>query len=117
MRFRIGAAAVLDIKVFVHGVVHAVVHARTQFESAYDFVRFAIDECDRVGIASVSDDKAVGLGQKSHRQWLGEALDTVDPLSRLEVKHFDGLLVLRGKEQTIAFKIDSKMIEINRETR
>src|SRR5258707_314275 len=117
MCFPIGAAAVLDIKVFVHGVVHAVVHARTQFECADDFVLFAIDECDRVGIASISDDKAVGLGQKSHRQRLGEALDTVDPLSRLEVKHFDSLLILRGKEQAVALKVDSKMIEITRETR
>src|SRR5882724_452664 len=117
MRFRIGAAAVLHIKILVHGVVHAVVHARTQFERAYDFVLFAIHECDRVGIASVGDDKAVGLGQKSHRQRLGEALDTMDPLSCLEVKHFDGLLILRGKEQAVTLKVDSKMIEITRETR
>src|SRR5260221_13985819 len=105
-----GAAAVLDIKVFVHGVVHAVVHARTQFECADDFVLFAIDECDRVGIASISDDKAVGLGQKSHRVRLGEAWDTGHPLSRIEGKTFDTLLMLNGKGQAGALKVDSKMI-------
>ena len=61
MYLPVWSAAVLHIKVFVYGVVRAVVYALTQFESVNDLVVFTIHQFDRIGIASVRDYKAVGL--------------------------------------------------------
>src|SRR6266403_1182614 len=116
MCFPIGAAAVLHIKVFVQGVVYAVVHTRTQLKSADDLVVFTIHEFDGIGIAAVGDDKAVGLGLKGHRQRLAETLDTLNPFSRPEIEHFDGLLIFGRKEQTVTLEVEPKMVEITCET-
>ena len=66
MCLAIGTATVLHIKVFVEGIVYAVVNTWTQLESADDLVIFTIHQFNGIGIASVGDNKAVGLGEKSH---------------------------------------------------
>src|SRR5258707_7559089 len=58
MRFRVWSAAVLHIKIFVYGIVGAMVHAFTQLEGINDFVALAIHQCQVISVA-VRDDKAI----------------------------------------------------------
>ncbi len=53
---------------------------------------------------------------QGHREWLAEAFDTVSPLSRPEVEHFDSLLIFGRKEQTVTLEVQPKMVEIACET-
>jgi hypothetical protein len=98
IRLPLWSASVLHVKVFVYRVVHAVIHPGAQFESVHDLVFFTINQFDGIDITSVRNDKTVGFGQISHREGLAEALDTVNPLSRPELEHFDCLLIFGGKE-------------------
>src|SRR5690242_16141665 len=98
MGLAVFTTSVLHVKIFVHRVIYAVIHAATQFKGANDLVALTIHQFNAIGISSICDDEAVRLCQISHRERLAETFDTMNSLSRPQVEHLDCLLIFGSKE-------------------
>src|SRR5258708_2346265 len=93
----IGAASALHIVVLVHGIKHAVIYVRAQFNCFNDLVLRAIDEVNRASIP-VCDDELIGLWQINHHKRMPEAFNTMGACPRPKIEHLDSLVFLRREK-------------------
>ncbi len=61
---------------------------------------------------TVSNEDSIRCRQIKNGVRRAEACDALQPFAGLQIKYFDGLVILAGKKQTTAFFVHGKVIEI-----